>query len=202
MPSTKKPVRSESLRTSFLLADDIRVEVGGKLTAIGIYTDRTLIASIDRDEFSARPNDRGEKRTMAVGNLSAAFTIGGLDKGTHEVLITYDDPTMGSPEPLKVRETVVAIDSPNQAFNLIGRFSPFVTAGFGVKKFNVLIDGMLHVYTFEIRSAEEKSIPVEFIENPVSQADPQPKKKSRDGQKQIGGAKPVKSKRKVLSSSR
>jgi hypothetical protein len=164
MPASKTSKHVGALRVSLLLADDIRVEVGGKLTAVGIYTDHTLIASIERSEFEAASAEN-KRKAIAVGNLSAAFTIGGLSKGRHKVAIFYFDPSMGQPKGIPVRETVAVVDGPHQAFNLIGRFGPFVTAGFGTKTFELEIDGETRTFNFSILSAEHKSTPVEFVDS-------------------------------------
>jgi hypothetical protein len=146
--TTKAPEPSKASKPhlELFLADDVRMELGDKVTAVGLYTDRVVVALIGPDQ--AGPS---REAPLLLNGLSFLVSIRGL-VGRHSVRVKYEDPPVVQVAP-PARELV--FQSPAESANLVGRFQPFVTTAFGTKSLVVEIDGTDYPLEFEVREGRQ-----------------------------------------------
>ena len=148
MAATKvaKPVTSEPSRArlELFLGDDIRLERDGKITAVGLYTDRVIVGLM-----GAGQPEPTEVAPLALGTKAFVVSINGL-QGPHSVSMGYFDPQLSV---LSARGPTQQIDfpSPDLTANLVGRFDPLLVGSFGMKKVFVWIDDHKFELPFEVR---------------------------------------------------
>lgn len=132
-------------RVDFFLADDIRLERDGKVTAVGLYPDRVIVLLVP----PGMPEPT-KKVPLLVASAAFLINIGNL-AGSHKISIEIS-PSATFPEiPVHAHsvQTVEFVES-NSA-NLVGRFQSLLVASFGIKTVTVRIDGVAFKRTFEIR---------------------------------------------------
>ena len=156
-PRPKKD--APEVRASLMIADDIRSEQGGKLLAVGVYTDR--VVSVTMDVGTQEPT---AEKPILIASFAFVVTLSGLT-GVHRVTIDYVDPTMPS---AIFPQTVRTVDVPSngQSINFIGKFAPFVTGGFGMKRVVVRVADADYELGFEVRRGDPDSPQARFLEPP------------------------------------
>lgn len=142
---------------SMMIADDIRSEQGGKLLAIGVYTDSVVSVTMGADT-----QEPTSEKPILIASFAFVVTLSGL-AGVHRVTIDYVDPTMpGATFPQTVR--IVDVPSGGHSMNFIGKFAPFVTGGFGMKRIVVRVADFERSLNFEVRRGDPDSPQVKFLE--------------------------------------
>ena len=134
------------------IADDFRQETGGKITAIGLYTDDVVVVTLEPG--SPEPS---AQTPIIVHNLSALITMAGLAAGKHVVGIQYADSTLVKPPQFGPPREVDVPESRVSAIMVV-RFQPFVTGGYGVKHLVVTVDGESTDFGFELRRGGPSSL--------------------------------------------
>jgi hypothetical protein len=141
----KSPARKGDLRVGFILADDIRLEHDGKVTAVGLYTDNVIVALMR----PGQPEPSAEA-PIAVGGIAFIVSIGGL-AGTHRVWLEYKDASLPKEKTTALRARDYEFPNAAMTVNLVGRFQPLITGSFGTKRVVVHIDDQSRVCSFEVR---------------------------------------------------
>lgn len=131
------------VRCRFFLADDLRQEVGGKVSAIGLYSDDVIVLQLPTEE----PAPTVEK-PIGFEGICVLISLSGL-VGTRECNFELLGPT-GTPI---LRAAPASVDFPTAAnsVNLISKFRPFICTQFGKFKFAARIGEHRFEYEFEIR---------------------------------------------------
>lgn len=162
--STASKVSANEGVVSFYVADDVRQELHGKVSLVGLYPDRVVIAQMEDDSPIA------SDALIGLDSLAFLFNISSLS-GKHRIRVSYLDESV--PEPVSSPEQERDFTAGKSA-NLIMRFRPFTAKQFGVKNMLVEIDGRTQQLQFEIRRATAKPIAVE-----TAKAGARPAKKKR-----------------------
>lgn len=135
---------SEPTQVRFFLADDMRREVGGKVTAVGLYADNVIVAEMLPSGPDPTPERLGVVPSIAVlANISAA-------PGEHRYKLEIDS---SSAVPTIMEQQTVTLVTPESGgtVNLIMPFSPFLFTRFGMVHLVLRVDGLPYRYSFEIR---------------------------------------------------
>jgi hypothetical protein len=135
----------------FYLADDIRLEADGKVSAIGLYADLAVVALM-------RPGqpEPSEATPLVFDGFTCLFSISGL-AGKHKVAVEYHDDggmlrALGE-QVLPIDQEIDFLD-PARSANLLLRLRPYFTTAFGMKRVTLSIDGVKKEFTFEVRRGE------------------------------------------------
>ena len=181
LPMATKPKRARvtpsanDAQVEFYLADDVRIEADGKVTAVGLYPDRVMVLLVPLD--AAEPS-----REIPYAIDGAAFLVNvGRLIGEHTVSITVGQPVTGTGDPITRTHTVLFTD-PSASANMVGRFRPLLIASFGVKTVTIAVDDVVFVRTFEVRRGElpaEAPAPLVSVSVPKSATPPARKKGAR-----------------------
>lgn len=129
---------------TFYMAEDLRQEVSGLITAIGLYPDRVLLMAVPSDVPEPTNN-----QPLALKSLGFLFNVTGLDKPAP---ITIEMETNGERSVFMKEETYGPIDT-GRSINLMGLLSPCLVRSFGVKTLVVNIGRNEYKFDFEIRRA-------------------------------------------------
>ena len=127
----------------FLIADEIRQEVGGKQTVLGLYADKAILLEGKDNQQDLPPGiPEGIDRLAFLINVSEA------SEGAHVCVAQIIDPS-GQPHgpeiPLGEFTTEVGISR-----TLVLEAKPFIPSGKGTYSFDFSIDGNRHSFPFKI----------------------------------------------------
>lgn len=101
-----------------LVADDIRQEVGGKLTLVGLFADSVVVlGQLPPEAF----DDEGKPLPLAIDSLAFLLNVSGLT-GKQGLTITFEGV---GPEDVPI-EREGDFEAGNRSANFIARFRPFV----------------------------------------------------------------------------
>ncbi len=128
-------------RFNFILCEDIRQEVGNKLTFLGVYTGGDILFP------------KGTKE-MVLPSLTLFFGFGD-GEGEFGVRIKLTGPD-GSI--IVEKELERAIKKPREGMNLIFGFKPFHVKEFGTYAIAVYLDGEPYERTFDIKEVGQKEL--------------------------------------------
>lgn len=135
MPSAK-PIRrasghSEQPSITLYVADDLRQEISGKVSMIGLYADRVVVLQIPPG--SPEPS---EETPLVIDGLSFLVNIAGLS-GRHRLSVRF---FVDGSSPLSEPQMREADFDPQLSANFAVRIRPFAVATFGRKKVVVTVD--------------------------------------------------------------
>lgn len=143
MPTSRKktaPAARPNVR--FFLAEDFRQEIGGKVSAIGLYADNVVVLQLPPD--LAEPT---EETPIMIRSLAFLFSVSALSQPS---LASVDLRVNGDQKPLMAPRDLPAIE-PGNSVNLLGVMAPYVVTSFGEKTVVVDIAGTKYTFKFEIR---------------------------------------------------
>lgn len=162
---TREPAAQQPVVRMFI-ADDIRAEIDGKVSLIGLYPDSVLLVQMPADV-----PDPTREEPIALRSFGFLFNIQGLGRPV-EVSIHAE---IGDTRQPFMRPQTFAPASPDQSFNLLGTVSPFLVSAFGTKHIVVSIGDLPEQrFTFEIRRA-----PVSLAPNRATKAPKPPGPRKR-----------------------
>lgn len=145
MPTSLKKMAPKSRPVvRFFLAEDIRQEVAGKVSAIGLYADNVVVLQLSEDV-----PDPTLDGPMMIRSLAFLFSVSGLGKASS---ISVDLQSNGARKPFMARRRFPPSD-PGNSVNLLGVMSPCFVTSFGTKTAIVDIAGVEHIFEFEFRRA-------------------------------------------------
>ena len=128
----------------FFLADDMRHEVSGKVTAVGLYADNVIVAEMSKNDPDPTP-----ERMVALPGVSILASVS-IRPGEHHYKLEFDGSSVVPP----LRETTtkrVGTPLTGETTNLIMRFQPLPFTRFGIARVVLWVDGEAFSYSFEIR---------------------------------------------------
>jgi hypothetical protein len=133
----------------FLLADEIRSEVSGKVIVLGLYSDNTLLVVPDKAERAQTTDADAEQARPGIAILSVLTIITGKP-GEFDGWFKLIDPNGNLvSKNLSAHHIVV---KPDRHVNVIARFAPFVVTAYGTWRFEFTLDS--ETTTFEFRVLE------------------------------------------------
>lgn len=138
----KKRVVAPKPVVNFYMAEDLRQEVNGKVTAIGLYPDHVAVLQIPEDI-----PDPTEAAPIYIKSLGFLFSLSRLGQPT---TVSVDIESGGTRKPFLEAQEYPAIE-PGKSLNLLGVMAPCPVSSFGEKKLHVSIGNSLQTVTFEIR---------------------------------------------------
>lgn len=124
-----------------LVADDIRQEVNGKVSLIGLFPDNIVVAH----PWSGSP-EPSQDNPLGFEALSFMIVITGL-QGRHEATLAFIDDSLPSPAPFQRQLEF----SEHGAAHVLLRVRPYVTGRYGQKFLEVGIAGHKERLPFEVR---------------------------------------------------
>ena len=144
----KKTPRREALAVPmtcrFFLADDIRQELHGKVTAVGLYSDNVVLV-----ELPGGGPDPSLAKPAAIASLAILASVS-TPAGPHLFNVQLRDAKGAMPfGPFPPRSVISTKDAP--ASNIILRFQPLPFATFGLMHLTLQVDDASFEFTFEIR---------------------------------------------------
>lgn len=168
MPTNrKKSTPTDRPVVRFFLAEDFRQEIGGKVSAIGLYADNVVVLQLAADV----PDPTAEAPIM-VRSLAFLFSVSAL----REVLLaSVDLQVNGTRQPFMMPRELPRTD-PGNSVNLLGVMAPCIVTSFGKKKVIVDIGTTKHTFEFEIRRVPLPASMVSLPEDgPSSRASRKPR---------------------------
>lgn len=141
---TRKPITFSNERSEpvFYLAEDVRIEQGGKISMLGFFSNSTIQIHLP----PGTPNPTREK-VIGIGSLSVLSAYHNVP-GTHTIKFR-----LAGPDGTVIAETVEGSIAPNAGdtgLNLISRFSPMPLIAFGTYSFSSILDGHVDTFTFTV----------------------------------------------------
>ena len=142
IPGKKK---ATAVTAYFFIADDIRLEQGGKVSAIGLYADRVIVAQMRPDQ-----QEPSKEAPLIMEGFVFLVSLSGLE-GKHRVKLDYSDDAMVDNAKFDPVDSQFNFPDPALSMNFVGRIRPFITTAFGSKRISLEVDGEVSEFTFEIR---------------------------------------------------
>lgn len=131
------------MKVKFLLAEEIRQEVEGKLTILGFFANNTVL-------ISKRPADVPEDVPAALERLTILAVVSeASDDGVHKFKGTFFDPSNNVYKP-EQRYGEAAIPK-GFSHSLIIELKPFVVPVMGTYQFEFYVDDKKFTFLFEFR---------------------------------------------------
>lgn len=124
------------------MAEDLRQEVNGKMSAIGLYPDNVVVLRLPDDV-----PDPTESQPLHIKSLSFVFNISKLTQAT---TISIDIEANG-----KRRQFIPPSEhpapEPGMSINMVGVMEPFAVTHFGERKLIVTVGESEHTFEYEVR---------------------------------------------------
>lgn len=144
-----KKVEPPKPMVRFYLAEDLRQEVNGKMSAVGLYTDNVVILPLP--DTIPEPT---ESTPIFVGSLGFLFNVSRLSQATK---ISIDIESDGKRKPF-MEPKDYASPGPGRSINMVGVMEPCPVTSFGEKTLVVTVGESVHTFNFEIRRAPLSTI--------------------------------------------
>lgn len=161
-----KKVAAPNPVVNFYMAEDLRQEVNGKVTAIGLYPDHVAVLQIPEDI-----PDPTETAPIFIKSIGFLFSVTRLTKPTN---ISVDIVSGGKRKPF-LEAQKCAVSDPDKSVNLLGVMAPCQVSSFGKKALHVMVGGSEHIFTFEFRRV---SVPPVGLIPPPKKAAPRGAKRA------------------------
>lgn len=145
----------------FYLADDLRQEVNGKVSAIGLYTDRVVVIGMPDD--APEPT---EKSPLFLRSLAFVFNISGF---TEPLNIGIRRVTKTGAKPLVLTKEYPPPGEGN-SLNLLAMMEPCAIGALGKKKIVVSVGDTDYEFEYEIRRASLPKITPDKAHQPAHKA--------------------------------
>lgn len=143
MPTNRKKVAAAARPiVRFFLAEDVRQEIGGKVSAIGLYADNVIVLQLPPDLPDPTP-----ETPILIRSLAFLFSVSALGEAS---VASVDLDVNGGRKPFMAPRELPAT-APGSSVNLLGVMAPCVVTSFGKKTVIVDIRGTEHTFEFEIR---------------------------------------------------
>ncbi|MEO7853074.1 MAG: hypothetical protein ABIR94_12600 [Rubrivivax sp.] len=137
---TAAPANSKNAQVELFVAEDIRREAEGKVTAVGLYPDRVIVILVPPE--APEPS---KERPYSVASAAFLINIRNL-VGEHRVSVDLGDGP--------AHEQSVSFADIGASVNLIAIVRPMLVHSFGVKTMFIKVDGIPFDRTFEIRRGQ------------------------------------------------
>lgn len=124
------------------VADDVRQEIGGKISLIGVYADASVLVGRAPD---------ANTQDLVIDALCFVINVSGL-AGKHVIRVTFVDESQKLRPPVEKDADFLAGD---QSANLVFRFRPYPVTAFGPKKVRVEVGGKRYLLPYELRQMAE-----------------------------------------------
>ena len=142
--TTKIVAAARPTSVRFYLADDMRQEVGGKVTAVGLYADNVIVA-----EMSPNDPDPTAEQLAALGGVSILASVS-MSPGEHECQFEIEPSSVVPPLAL-AQSDKFSTSRADETVNMIMRLAPLPFTRFGMVHLVLRVDGNPHSFSFEIR---------------------------------------------------
>lgn len=150
-PRSRSPAASARTMTPtvvrFFLADDVRQEVHGKVTVVGLYADNVVVA-----EMSPGHRKPSEKVPAAIPGVSLLASVS-IAPGEHRYRMEIDRSSV-TPQMIDAKTTTLMSARPGESINLIMRFAPLVFVRFGMVHVLLHVDDQPYQFSFEVRRGD------------------------------------------------
>jgi hypothetical protein len=143
----QKSSTAHSVNVQLFVADDVRLESDGKVTAVGLYTNQVIVAMADQVPEGGR---------IVLGGLSLLLSIWGTE-GHQRVSVKYHDDSV-HPEATVIGENDYEFPSTTSALNIVARFPIFQTGSFGTKRVYVRVGDHESSLSFEVSRGEQRAL--------------------------------------------
>lgn len=128
----------------FYVSEDIRQEVNGKVSAIGLYPDNVILLQLPDDV-----PDPTESQPILIQALGFLFNVSKLSQAT---TISIDIKTNGKRKPFAQPKEYPS-PGPGRSINILGLMQPVLIASFGEKTLYVKVGESVYTFNYEIRRA-------------------------------------------------
>jgi hypothetical protein len=131
------------MKIKFIVAEEIRPEISGKATVLGLFSDDVLLLQGKRPEGANPEIPDGLERVTFLLNVSD------VPAGKHNFKGNITDPSGAPYNPV----TSLGEEDIKKGFSrtIIVEIKPFIVKTRGVYHFNLFVDDMLTTFPFEIR---------------------------------------------------
>lgn len=163
---SSKNVVNQKIAVHFYLAEDLRQEANGKVSAIGLYTDHVVVVGMP--ESAPEPT---EKDPILLRSLGFLFNISGFTKPTS---IGISRSSKAGLRPLVMPKEYPA-PGEGRSINLLALLEPCAISELGKKKMVVSVGESNYEFEYEIRRGPLPNTQVDA----VSQTAPEITKASR-----------------------
>ena len=125
----------------FYMAEEMRLEMNGKITAVGIYPDHRMLVNLPKDA----PNPTAELPSV-LKSLGFLFNISSF---VGEVSVAIDLEVNGVRKSF-MKPTNYDSSEPGKSINIVAAMEPCIVNEFGARKFIVSIDNNEYFFNYEI----------------------------------------------------
>ena len=146
--SHRKKADTSNPVVHFYLAEDLRQELDGKVSAIGLYPDKVVVLPLPDD--IPEPT---ESAPLLVRSLAFLFSISKLSE---TATISIDIQSGGTRKPFVAPQEHPAVDL-GRSINILCVMQPCVITSFGEKTLILKVKELEYTFNFEIRRATAPS---------------------------------------------
>ena len=146
-PKSSSTSSAVPVKCNFYIADDVRIEQGGKPSLLGFYPDNVILLQMPK-----KTKDPTKDHPIGIGGLAILASFIGV-KGTNDVEMELFGP--GGLSLLKSGEGQIISDAEN--LNFVPRFQPMPIVGLGQYKVVIKLNKKPFTCTFDVRRSEVAS---------------------------------------------
>lgn len=132
------------MKVNFLLADEVRPEMGGKNTVLGLYADGTIVL----ENGEPPKGDIPEGLPEGVERLAFLINTSELPEGVHHFKGQITDPS-GNPHGPEISFGESTIEE-GASRTIVVEAKPFLLQGIGTYHFNFYVDDVLVPLPFKV----------------------------------------------------
>lgn len=131
------------MKIKFLMAEEIRPEINGKSSVLGLFPDDIIVVQANRPEGISPEIPDGIER------LSFLLNVSDLPEGSHFFKGNITDPSGAAYNPLGSlgEETI----KKGFSRSIVVEVKPFIVKQKGIYHFNLYVDDLLTTFPFEVR---------------------------------------------------
>lgn len=131
------------MKIKFLMAEEVRPELNGKSTVLGLFADDVLLMQ------GKRPEDAPQEVPDGLERLTFLLNVSDISEGLHHFKGNITDPSGAPYNPVSSLgdETIMK----GLSRSIVVEIKPFIIKSKGVYHFNLYVDDVLTSFPFEIR---------------------------------------------------
>jgi hypothetical protein len=147
-PTLRQRASPAPTAVRFFLADDVRQEIQGKVTMVGLYADNIVVAEMPPDHRN--PSVRVPAAIPRVAILASVS----IAQGEHRYRMELDRSSV-TRQKIDAKTATLISERPGESINLIMRLAPLLFVRFGTVKVLLYVDDQPYPFDFEIRRRDK-----------------------------------------------
>ena len=145
------------MKVDLLLADEFHQLASGKIMAMGLYTDKSIILAPPLPSLVPKQPEPGVVSTNGFASLALMLVVSDVEPGPFSVKARVMLPSGQIHPAYAFNQEVEAVASEHGSVNVIMRFAPFVVLEFGMYEVTFELKGGVFSFHFSVLQGKQPS---------------------------------------------